>query len=93
MHAVKVLEKVRFEDFEMEYVEENEFAWFGNGWTVAGRTGDVEGLTYYLNGTKFTHEDLEGQGEIVNGKKKENKTVKEEVVKVQKADILTYRQR
>lgn len=33
LHAVKVLEKAWFEDFEMEYVEENEFAWFG----MAGR--------------------------------------------------------
>ena len=33
LHAVKASEKAWFEDFEMEYVEENEFAWFG----MAGR--------------------------------------------------------
>jgi hypothetical protein len=35
------------------------------------------------------HEDLEGQGKIVNGEKKENEVVKEEVMKVQKGDILS----
>jgi hypothetical protein len=86
---VKALEKVRFEDFEMEYVEENEFAWFGDGWTVAERTGDMEGLTWYLNNTKFTHEDLEGQENVMNGEKKgmENIT-QEDAVKVQKGGIL-----
>jgi hypothetical protein len=71
-------------------VEENEFGWFGDGWTVAERSGDVEGLAYYLNGTNFTHEDLEGQGKIVNGEKKEmDETATEGVVKVQKGSILS----
>jgi hypothetical protein len=91
VHAVKALEKVRFEDFDMEYVEENEFGWFGDGWTVAERTGDVEGLTYYLNGTKFMHEDLEGQGNAVNGetKKETDDIVTDEVVQVQKGSVLS----
>ena len=89
LHAVKALEKVRFEDFEMEYVEENEFAWFGDGWTVAERTADMEGLTWYLNNTKFTHEDLEGQEKVVNGEKKEMEdSTREDAVKVQKGGIL-----
>jgi hypothetical protein len=75
LHAVKALEKVRFEDFEMEYVEENEFAWFGDGWTVTERTVDMEGLTWYLNNTKFTHEDLKGQEKDVNGEKKEMENI------------------
>ena len=45
-----------------------------DGWTVAERTADLEGLTWYLNNTKFTHKDLEGAregcewGEEGNGK-------------------------
>ena len=68
IHAVRALERVRWEDFEYGYGGEdaNEFGWFGDGWTVAERTGDVEGLSWYLNGTNFVHEDLEdGKG---NGK-------------------------
>ena len=59
-HAIKALERPRFEDFELTFVESNPMAWFGDGWTVAEREGDVEGLTYYLNETKFTYEELEG---------------------------------
>ena len=92
LHAVKALEKVRFEDFEIAYVEPNEFGWFGDGWTVAERMSDVEGLTYYLNGTKFTHEDLDGQETVVNGVIGETKEIeeirKEDVVKVQHGSIL-----
>jgi hypothetical protein len=59
VHAVKALERVRFEDFEMTlFDQKNEFAWFGDGWTVAERVKDVEGLSWYLNGTRFLHEDL-----------------------------------
>ncbi|OAL32210.1 hypothetical protein AYO20_07978 [Fonsecaea nubica] len=59
IHAVKALEKVRFDDFEMTAADGNEFGWFGDGWASAERTGDVEGLTWYLNNTSFTHEPLE----------------------------------
>ena len=96
LHAVKALEKVRFEDFEMEYVEPNEFGWFGDGWTVAERIGDVEGLAYYLNRTNFTHEDRKGQEKAANGaicvnggKKEMEEIAQEEVVKVQKGSILS----
>jgi hypothetical protein len=89
LHAIKALEKVRFEDFEMGYAGENEFGWFGDGWTVAERRGDVEGLAYYLNGTKFTHEDLEAEEKILNREKEEMAEVGgEEVVKVQKGSVL-----
>ena len=63
LHAVKALERPRFEDFEVELVEKNEFAWFGDGWTVAERTHDLEGLTYYLNDMRFTHEELQQEDE------------------------------
>jgi hypothetical protein len=92
LHALKALEKVRFEDFKMEYVEPNEFGWFGDGWTVAERTGDVEGLTYYLNDTKFAHEDFEGRGRAVNGvngeRKEMDEIMKEQVVRVEQGSTL-----
>jgi hypothetical protein len=59
VHAARVLAKVRFEDYEMKTMDENEFGWIGNGWGVAERTGDAEGLSWYLNDTKFAHEPLE----------------------------------
>ena len=58
IHAARALEKVRFEDYEMTTVDGNEFGWIGDGWAVAERTGDVEGLSWYLNDTKFTHQPL-----------------------------------
>ena len=93
LHAVKALEKVRFEDFDVEYLEPNEFGWFGDGWTVAERVGDAEGLTYYLNGTRFTHENLEGQAKPLNGVNGDSQDLKEianeEVVKVSRGSILS----
>ncbi len=73
VHAVRALERVRFEDFEITlYDKENEFGWFGDGWTVAERVRDVEGLSWYLNETRFLHDDLEkvdvnAAGSGVNG--------------------------
>jgi len=71
IHAVKALERVRWDDFEMKTVDGNDFGWFGDGWAVAERTGDLEGLSWYLNDTKFTHEPLEEEEKINN----DNKTV------------------
>lgn len=59
IHAIKALETVRFDDYEMTTVDGNEFGWFGDGWAAAERSGDVEGLSWYLNNTKFIHEPLE----------------------------------
>jgi hypothetical protein len=55
IHAVKTLENVRWEDFDMQPYDDNEFGWFGNGWTMAERipTEDMEGLTWYLNNTQI----------------------------------------
>jgi hypothetical protein len=58
VHAVKALERVRWEDWEMTTVDGNEFGWFGDGWAVAERVGDQEGLSWYLNGTGFVERDL-----------------------------------
>ncbi|KAK5415662.1 hypothetical protein LTR06_003712 [Exophiala xenobiotica] len=65
IHAIKALERVRFDDFEMTTVDDNEFGWFGDGWAIAERSGDVEGLSWYLNGTRFTHEPLEKGEKLV----------------------------
>jgi len=70
IHAVRTLEKVRFDDFEMTTVDNNDFGWFGDGWTVAERSGDVEGLTWYLNGTRFTHEPLSKGEKLIVGEDK-----------------------
>ncbi|KAF9641544.1 putative flavin-binding monooxygenase protein [Lasiodiplodia theobromae] len=48
VHALHALSEVRWEDFEVESCGGNEFAWFGNGWTVADRSGVAEGLTWYI---------------------------------------------
>jgi hypothetical protein len=53
VHAVKALEKPRWEDFEFEPVDKNEFGWFGNGETMADRITNPEGLSWYLNDKNF----------------------------------------
>ncbi|KAL4798701.1 flavin-binding monooxygenase [Aspergillus venezuelensis] len=58
VHLIKAFQEVRWEDFEMETVDGNEFGWFGDGWSVADRTQDPEGLSWYLNDTSFIHENL-----------------------------------
>lgn len=59
IHAMKALEKPRWEDFEMTAADGNNFGWFGDGWSVAERTADLEGLSYYLNDSRMLHDDLE----------------------------------
>lgn len=70
IHAVKVLEKVRFEDFEITTVDDNELGWMGNGWSAAERAKDLEGLSWYINNTRFTHHELEEKEplHVENGK-------------------------
>lgn len=65
IHAIRALEKVRFDDYDMTTLDGNEFGWFGDGWAVAERTGDVEGLTGYLNNTRFIHEPLDKGDKLV----------------------------
>lgn len=85
VHVARALENVRFEDYEMTTVDGNAFGWFGDGWSVAERTGDVEGLSWYLNGTKFTHEPLEKvESTHVQGKKtRDREGVKESMTESQ----------
>ncbi|KZF26121.1 FAD/NAD(P)-binding domain-containing protein [Xylona heveae TC161] len=65
IHAVRALEKVRWEDFEMETADGNDFGWFGNGWTMADVDVDAEGLTWYVNQTNFLAPDIKSHE--VNG--------------------------
>ncbi|KAL2798855.1 flavin-binding monooxygenase [Aspergillus keveii] len=57
VHLIKAFQEVRWEDFEMETVDGNDFGWFGNGLSGADRTSDPEGLSWYLNDTNFLHEN------------------------------------
>ena len=58
VHAVKALEKVRWDDYDMTTVDDNDFGWFGDGWTVAERIGDKEGISWYINGTNYVERGL-----------------------------------
>ncbi|KAJ6009150.1 hypothetical protein N7499_000896 [Penicillium canescens] len=58
VHLIKAYQDVRWEDFEMQPSDGNEFGWFGNGWSVGDLKKDTEALTWYLNDTRFVHEDL-----------------------------------
>lgn len=58
IHAVKVLEKVRWEDYDMTTVDGNDFGWFGDGWSAAEKAGDKEGLSWYINGTNYVERGL-----------------------------------
>jgi hypothetical protein len=68
-HAIRALQKVRFDDFDMTTADNNDFGWFGDGWSTAERSGDQEGLSWYLNGTRFAHEPLEAGEKTVAGEK------------------------
>lgn len=65
LHALKALEKVRWEDYETQPYDGNEFGWFGNGWTVGekAQTIDQDAVTWYLNKTEFLDDiDLQNDG-------------------------------
>ena len=82
IHAVKTLEKVRWEDYVLKEADGNPFGWFGDGWTVAERTDDLEGLSWYLNGTKFLHKSLkdeEGRQGGIFGNKMANGLTMEDI--------------
>ena len=44
---------MRCQDFEQEYVDRNPFGLLGNGWMLADSSGDLEGLTLFLNKSNF----------------------------------------
>ena len=55
LHALKVLKKVRWEDYDLNSYDGNEFGWFGNGWTIDEKKDQIDpaALTCYLDGTGF----------------------------------------
>ncbi|RBR07511.1 uncharacterized protein FIESC28_10592 [Fusarium coffeatum] len=55
LHCIRTLSNPRWEDFEYKYCDDDEFGWFGNGWTLAEKyvTKEVESLTWYLDDTKI----------------------------------------
>lgn len=61
LHAVRTLESVRWEDFEYQYIDDNDFGWFGNGRILAEKNVSEttsEAITWYLNNSRFLHEKL-----------------------------------
>ncbi|KAK5704469.1 hypothetical protein LTR17_021851 [Elasticomyces elasticus] len=68
IHAARALQRVRFEDFVMTTADNNEFGWIGDGWSLAERTGDADGLSWYLDGTRFLHEPLKVEAKRSNVK-------------------------
>lgn len=66
LHAIQALENVRWEDFDYEYVDENEFGWFGDGFSVRDR-GDEMARTYYLDGQAMLQWPVEENEEVRNG--------------------------
>jgi len=59
LHAIQALETVKWEDFDYEYGDGNEFGWFGNGFSVRDH-GDEMARTYYLDGQSMLHWPTEG---------------------------------
>ena len=66
LHAIKALERPRWEDFEYEYVDGNALGWMGDGWSQLDRLDGAD-RTWYLDGQRMVHEELEagveGEGE------------------------------
>ncbi|KAJ5279048.1 hypothetical protein N7478_004420 [Penicillium angulare] len=64
LHALRALEKVRWEDFETIPFDGNEFGWFGNGMTLGEKaiSVDEEAVTWYLKSTEFL-DDIVAPGE------------------------------
>jgi len=46
LHFLEIMKSPRFEDFDMEYLDENRFAFLGNGFEI--REVDGRDVTYYL---------------------------------------------
>ncbi|KAK5071288.1 hypothetical protein LTR64_007791 [Lithohypha guttulata] len=57
-HALEAQKDVKRGDFEMELMDENEFAWFGNGGTVTDfdNSASTDALSWYLNAPRFVHD-------------------------------------
>ncbi|KAK5109891.1 hypothetical protein LTR62_006498 [Meristemomyces frigidus] len=64
LHFFHLLEKVRYEDFEMEYWDENRFAFLGNGFDT--REFDGRDITHYLGLLDGEDKQPEYGDELVN---------------------------
>jgi hypothetical protein len=70
LHAIKALEKPRWEDFDYEYVDGNPFGWFGNGWSEADADEKMD-RAYYLDGANMIYEPVEKRGDGIADEMKE----------------------
>ncbi|KAI1090357.1 hypothetical protein F5B19DRAFT_484626 [Rostrohypoxylon terebratum] len=62
LHALRALKNVRWEDFEIETDDGNDFGWFGNGRAMADEVPKYktfENCTWYLSETGFVDETPE----------------------------------
>ncbi|KAF2015673.1 FAD/NAD(P)-binding domain-containing protein [Aaosphaeria arxii CBS 175.79] len=77
IHALTALKTVRWEDYDVEYLDGNKFGWFGNGWTLADRSGDPEGLTGYLNEFQFLEPKKERKDSLTSKLDQATKTAEQ----------------
>ncbi|KAF6232532.1 hypothetical protein HO173_009200 [Letharia columbiana] len=66
LHAIQALDQVRWEDFDYEYVDGNEFGWFGDGWSERDRSNEIS-KTYYLDRQGMLDWPLDKTQAIKNG--------------------------
>jgi cation diffusion facilitator CzcD-associated flavoprotein CzcO len=57
LHAIKALEKQRWEDFEYSYVDDMPMGWLGNGSTVADHDPNADKAYYLTSTTLLSVED------------------------------------
>jgi len=62
IHAVRALSEVRWDDYDIEYQDDDDFGWFGDGSTLGEAdpriASNLEDLTWYINKTGFLHNPL-----------------------------------
>lgn len=60
LHALNVLKSVRWEDFDTETYDGDDFGWFGGGFTVADKSVEktTEMLTWFLSDTQYLDHPL-----------------------------------
>ena len=68
LHAIRALERPRWEDFEYTYVDGNAFGWIGDGWSELDKRDELD-KTWYLDDQKMIDEPLE-EREKKDGRKR-----------------------
>ncbi|KAF2492990.1 FAD/NAD(P)-binding domain-containing protein [Lophium mytilinum] len=58
LHFLEMMKAPRYEDYEIEYWDENRFAWLGNGFVTREEEGDGRDITWYLGSLE------EGGGDV-----------------------------